>query len=174
MNATMEFILSDQRQDFTFEEVAQKANVNRTTLYRRWKSKPRLIAWAMLEHQNTNLPDCNNGSLEEDFVELMMALDVQLNGPLGKWFINFSIFEAAKDPAVAEAMQTFWEGRLKAVSVLIDRAIERKEVSPDIDALFFIEQVFGAYYFRLIRGVDRPLTEEDAHKLVRHALTSCR
>ncbi|MTH94596.1 TetR-like C-terminal domain-containing protein, partial [Roseibium sp. RKSG952] len=144
---------------------------NRTTLYRRWGTKARLIAWVLLEHQKTNLPQIDTGSVEADLVELMLLLDNQLNSQIGRWFIQYSAIEAANDPTVASAMQTFWQARLEAVSGLVRRGVPRGEIDPEADIPFLLEQVFGAYYFRLIRNPGQPLSREDAARYVRCALS---
>ncbi len=171
MIATLDLILGGKGHEFTFEMVAKKANVNRATLYRRWGSKSRLIAWAMLEHQKNNLPNIDSGNLEEDLVTLMLALDEQLNGVFGKWFIHFSAFESSKDASVAEAMSTFWDERFKSVSVILEKAIARKQIRADTNLKLLLEQVFGAYYFRLIRGVDEVLTKRQAQEYVKFAVS---
>lgn len=174
MRATLALLESEGVASVTFARVAVESGVNRTTLYRRWGSRSRLLAWALLERQTEVLPAVDLGTVEDDLVALMLALDAQLKTPLGRRFLEVSSAAPFEEPAVAEAFELFWRGRAEDVARLVVRGIARGELRADIDVPFLLEQVFGAYHFRLVRGMAEALTEAEARRYVRYALLPAR
>ncbi len=169
-NATIQILMSADAEELTFEKVAQQAGVNRSTLYRRWQSKDRLITWALLEHQRQKLPPIDTGSVEDDFVTLILELDKQLSEPIGKHFIRFSVSAGMNNLDASEALADFWSERTKGATYYITRAMDRGEIKPDIDTYFLLEQIFGAYYFRHVRGVQGRIDKKQVQKYVHYAL----
>jgi AcrR family transcriptional regulator len=165
--AAIELLETEGGSALTLERIAEKAGVNRVTLYRRWQTKARLLAWALIEHQNARLETIDSGSLEKDMVELLLMLDQQLASPSGLWFLRLSIVEATGDPAVAEAMRSFWDARYEAVGEIVRRAARREELASDIDVPFFLERIIGILYLRRARGASEPIARDRAVTHVR-------
>lgn len=90
--------------DLAIEDVAKRADVNKTTIYRRW-STPHALVLAAFEHGSAKAPLPDNGSLQEDVVEAVklmrevcrspamlslarMQLTGELTGELREWLIS--------------------------------------------------------------------------------------
>ncbi len=149
--ATLELLSEEGYSEITLEKVAERASVNRATLYRRWHSKPRLVASAMLAFMHKNAPSPDTGSVREDLLKLMLALNDFIVTPLSISFFQVMGVEARKDPDVAEAVSEFWENRFKFTRELIDRGVKRGELKPVPDNDVLIEQIFGPFYLRVLR-----------------------
>jgi hypothetical protein len=61
------------------------------------------------------------------------------------------IAERQFDPAtLQEFKQRFWEGRVQAVTQLIERAIHEGDLRPDLQPQELAEMLYSPIYFRLL------------------------
>ena len=70
-------------------------------------------------------------------------------------------------------MRQFWAGRLDAVSVIVDRAIERGELPAGTDPAAFMHAMSAPLYCRLLVTCE-PVTERDADLGAAAALAAAR
>jgi AcrR family transcriptional regulator len=173
LKAVIEILADTSGKDLTFEAVAARANVNRTTLYRRWGNKSRLLAWALLAFAEEQAPPPDLGSLREDLVALILALDSMLAGPLGLQFIRVFAIDARQDADVGAAVDDYWKQRYSNAADIAARAIQRGELPKNVDLQAFFERVFGPFYYQIMVQRGR-LTRADVEKIVDRALSSLR
>jgi AcrR family transcriptional regulator len=169
MQTTITLLKENEFSSVTLEQIAREAGVNRSTLYRRWKSLPRLIAWVLMEFQVEQIAYPDTGSLEKDLAEMAVALSTEMAGPLGPMFFNLATREVAKDKEMADALEEFWADRAKRIQVVVKRGIDRGEIRADADTRLMLDQIFGTSYFRLMR-TGKPMTKRSATELVRHVI----
>jgi AcrR family transcriptional regulator len=170
MQATLEILSEEGAGDLSFEKVAVRAKVNRATLYRRWENKARLLSWVLMAYMEENAPTPDTGSLEDDLVAMMLSLDEVMNSPMATAFFQVMSVDAGRDDTVADAVKTFWRRRFELADGMVEKAIERSELPADVDRQFLLDQVFGPFFYRLIRRAP-PVTPQLAHRLVAHALS---
>jgi AcrR family transcriptional regulator len=131
----------------TFDAVAQRAEVHRTTLHRRWPSRAALVADALVEHSAEQVPVPDTGSLETDLRAFARSVRNAISSKAGR-----GIASALADPAVAEELadvdRRFWAARFEATRIIVDRAITRGELLASTDPRFVIELVGGPIWFR--------------------------
>ena len=169
MQATLEILSEEGAGDLTFEKVATRAGVNRATLYRRWENKARLLSWVLMEYMADQAPTPDTGSLEADLVEMMLRLDKVMNSPIAAGFFQVFAVDAGRDEAVGKAVRAYWKQRSAAAEQMLERGIERGELDAGIDREFLFDQVFGPFFYRLLRRMPR-ITRRQAQRLVAHAL----
>jgi len=136
------------------EDVARAAGVNKTTVYRRWPTKKKLVAETMRhEHERRSVaPD--TGSLREDLRVMLQALAEQGRSPLARaWLSELGNTEVR---AIMLASRHHVEAQWAAV---IARGMARGELPPDTSPLFLIELVVGPVVGRLLRGDELPTDE---------------
>ena len=136
------------------EDVARAAGVNKTTVYRRWPTKKKLVAETMRhEHERRSVaPD--TGSLREDLRVMLQALAEQGRSPLARaWLSELGNTEVR---AIMLASRHHVEAQWAAV---IARGMARGELPPDTSPLFLIEIVVGPVVGRLVRGDELPTDE---------------
>ena len=173
VEATIGLLMERGVEHLSFEQIATAAGINRTTLYRRWGSKERLLTWALLEYQRENIPQPDTGSLEGDLVQLAQSLSKELAGPSGPMFLNVLTANRQNDPAVGEAIKSFWDERSALTNQLLDRALARGELDADVDRRLLLEMVFGTSYFRLLQTGKAP-TDKATKALVQQVLRGFR
>ena len=134
---------------FSFEAVAQRAGVHKTTLYRRWGTREGLLLDAMLARGSERVPIPDTGSLTGDLRAYAEAIVASLT-PEIEAAIRAVVSIGDRVPAVADAGRAFWEARFELASTMVTRAIERGELPPGTDPQAIVEPVIARIYFRLL------------------------
>ena len=167
--AAIALLLDEGLGGFTLDKVSKRAEVNRTTLYRRWGSRERLLTWALLEHQRVTIPQPDTGSLDKDLVALALSLGQEVAGPLGAMFATLFADHRARDPEIDAALKDFWTERDRLAGEILQRGIDRGDIGENVDGGLLLEMLFGTVYFRILRGGKAP-SREAVERLVAHVL----
>lgn len=154
---------------FSIEEVARRAHVAKTTLYRRWPTKDHLALAIVAQIQEEIMP-LDTGDIRADLTRWTQTIAGELtrvNRAAG--VVPELVAAAARHPELGEALRGMF-GRRRAVAALfIQAAAERGELRADIDPLLLIDQLAGALYYRvLITG--QPIGEAYVRQLVHATL----
>jgi AcrR family transcriptional regulator len=154
----------------SIESVAARAGVAKKTIYRWWPSKGVLALDAIFEEWSTArglTPD--TGSLAADLRSRMRAtVRVFRSEPLGSTLAAL-IAEAQADRELADAyLERVLTPLRDQIRVIFASAIERNEISPDVDLEAAIDLVQGPFYLRLLH-THAPLDQRFADAIVRLA-----
>ncbi|QOC25300.1 TetR/AcrR family transcriptional regulator [Microbacterium hominis] len=157
--AALDILAEKGYERMTVDMVAARARAGKATLYRRWPSKAELVIDAvacMKSASPADLPD--TGSLRGDLVANIKA-PVMKDGERKLRIMAGMVSLMSESPEFADAARAvIVEPRSAALRVLIQRAIERGEVAPDVDVAL-VAQVIPAMtaYKTLMLGtaVDR-------------------
>jgi len=146
--------------------VAKRAGVDPATVYRRWPSRPQLAADALLEIAHAAVPIPDNGDLQADLAEFLRALATALSDPaILQLFHALSAARAEAQGDLRVMLHSFWATRYRGAEEMVERAIQRGELSPDVEPHDVIEQLVAPSYFRaLVTG--EPLDEEFRRRCV--------
>jgi AcrR family transcriptional regulator len=139
--------------DLTIDEVAQRAGAGKTTIYRRWPSKGTLVFEAFGTDFLIRQPLPDTGSLRGDLLAALRAFIKVVKGTTtGRTLVGL-IAEVQRDPELAEIWRERFVGRVrKQHRVMVERAVERGEASPDTDPDVVLDLLFGAAYHRLLQS----------------------
>ena len=134
----------------SLDSVAARAEVHKTTVYRRWRTKESLVLDAMLEQaaQTVAVPD--TGSLRGDLLELAHRSAAIQTSPAGEAVVRAVAGEAPGNPAIAAASRRFWTERLRLDRTIVERAQARGEIDVETATRPVIEALLGPLYFRLL------------------------
>ncbi|WP_040784011.1 TetR-like C-terminal domain-containing protein [Nocardia pneumoniae] len=113
-------------------DVAADAGVHETSIYRRWKTLPRLLLDALLSRVAEEIPLPDTGSLRGDLERFTTDLIRFAETPSGMALIRGTVIGDA-DPEVDAARREFWVRRLSASEEIIRRGIARGEVTPTVN-----------------------------------------
>jgi AcrR family transcriptional regulator len=150
----------------TIEAVAKAANVNRTTIYRRWPSKGALLL-AVLEPGLERFDhDPDTGSLEGDLLALMLMMGETAALPPGQ-AVHRAVGSTSDE--LKELVDTVNDRALGAFRRAFDRARARGEVEPTDDTEMIAHLAFfGAVLWQETR--ERTPTEEECRRILRIVL----
>ncbi|MFG2986576.1 TetR/AcrR family transcriptional regulator [Streptomyces sp. NPDC048258] len=154
-------------------EVARRAEVGKTTVYRRWGTVAALVADLLTDMAEQSLPHTETGSLLDDLranAELVRrTLADSRQGPLFKAVIA----AATTDERTAEALHRFYEVRVTEWAPCVRQAVERGELPAGTDAEEVIRAVSAPLYYRFLT-TGAPLDEAAAERAVRAAVAAAR
>lgn len=157
LSATLELLSEAGPSAFTIAEVAKRAGVHETSIYRRWGTRERLVLEGMSHLSSELLPVPNTGSLQDDLVELGQALVGYVEAPLGE-ALTRTLAMATDDEEAAEIRRLFWNARYGECAVIAERAVDRGELSASVNTRLLLEVFVAPIHFRLLlsrEGVDK-------------------
>lgn len=143
----------------SIEEVAARAGVAKTTIYRRWPSKGLLALDAFMIMFRSLQPPVDSGSLREDLLSALHAwVRAVRTTPAGRLLASL-IAEAQHDAELHAAWRDRVLEPLRAQHrIMLQHAMDRGEVPAALDAEVVLDMFFGAAEHRLLLG-HLPMTE---------------
>ena len=132
------------------EAVAAEAGVGKTTIYRRYPTKPELAAAAITAHLNVELTPTTGDTRADLAVLLGETLGAVLKGPGMSLFGSFAV-EQRNTPELLELFRRrISRPRRRLMSAVLKLGIERGHIRPDVDVDIAIDMVAGAAFARYI------------------------
>lgn len=159
---------------FSVERLAKRAQVNKTSVYRRWPTREALIA-AALERIAQGVSDAtpDTGSLRSDLLGLLEPVTRLLQQPMGRAVLRAGMSEAAAANVAALAARKLEQRALGRVSALVRRAKARGEWRQGVGGELLLGALVGAAIHRAMLE-HQPLTRRWLTELVDLALEGVR
>lgn len=130
----------------TFQNVAAKAGIERSTLYRRNPDRWPTIMGAIIDLAERETAIFATGSFRSDLESTLGNLVNILNSALGPALVEVAaILQSGVAPGQTER---FWESRRRLLAPMFDGAISRGELPPDVDRDELFAMAAGPIYFR--------------------------
>ncbi len=142
----------------TVDEVAERAGVAVTTVYRRWPTKDHL-AIALAARILGEVPIADTGNLRADLTAFAVALADSLNqlrlagNPGGGRSAGLAaelVAAAARHPDIGEAVWAGFAARHAQAQARLQHAQRAEGLRGDIDAEVLIDQLAGPIYYRIL------------------------
>ncbi|WP_030824596.1 TetR/AcrR family transcriptional regulator [Streptomyces hygroscopicus] len=161
----------------TMEGIATRAGVAKQTIYRWWSTKTDVLMDAFLQDVAEDLTARDSGDTARDLRVYLREL---------AWFLSASdpgavfralIAQAQHDPVFAQEFRSrYLDEQRRRDRRLLERAVERGELPPDLDLTAETDQLMGPVYYRVL-VTDGPVGKEFTDRLVdtfltRHGLTA--
>jgi AcrR family transcriptional regulator len=127
------------------DEVAERAGVNKTTIYRRWPTKAVLVSDTLDSHFQTERPLPETGSLRGDILAYLTSM-VTLS-KTAMWRGIFTALSGRTDPEVEVVARKLYLRERGFRTRLVQRGIERGELPKAVDAQL-IGDMFSAPILR--------------------------
>lgn len=134
---------------FSLSDLAERAQVTRSTLYRRWPTKSALVLDAIAARINQQVLLADTGSFAGDFAIALKSLALFLNSPVGRAAISAGL-EIDRGETVVAQWKALGDARLAAIRAIFERAMAKGEFPPNGDWEAFLAAAAGAMYFRII------------------------
>jgi len=144
--AIVGLLLEGGVQACTFSAVAERASVERSTLYRRFPDRWEAIIDALMARAGADvMPDLGK-SFAHDLKSVLHKLRDTLNSPLGPALLAAAIELRSEDN---EYPRAYFDRRLEQLQPMFDAAIARGELPADVDCEAVFSLAAGAIYFRI-------------------------
>ena len=161
LDAALEVLAETGYEGMTIDMVAARAKAGKATLYRRWASKNELVIDAVACMKSANLdlnalPD--TGTLRGDLIAMIKPHSIQDSERKLQIMAGLTSMLAKAPELASAANEAIVEPRAAANRFLMRRAMERGEISPniDVDTLALISPSMAAYRTLILRKpVDR-------------------
>lgn len=139
-------------------ELALRAGVGKTTVYRRWGTVPAVIADLLIEMAESSLPRVETGSLAGDLNASAMLVFHTLSDVRQGRLFEALIAAGIYDPVTKEALGAFYRTRIDEWAPCVEAAKARGEISASTDSTAVIRAVSAPLYYSMITTAE-PLTE---------------
>ena len=147
LDATLELLIEVGFSALTVEGVATRAGVGKATIYRRWPSKLPLVIEAF--SQLPQLEEVDTGNLVDDLKKMLRSyLQLFYTTPLAAVLPSLA-GERAHDPQLSERFDPVIRGRRQPLVRTLERAVDRGELSPDLDLDLAADLIVGPIAVRL-------------------------
>jgi AcrR family transcriptional regulator len=137
-------------ESLSIEQVADRAGVHKTTVYRRWPTKAALVMAAVEERSEERVPIPDTGVFVDDLSEFARAIVANLRFAGGRSLARTLVLAAGGSDDLRAATARFWAHRFAAAAEMVERARERGEVPDQTDPDAVIETLIGPLYVRVL------------------------
>ncbi|GGY05550.1 TetR/AcrR family transcriptional regulator [Streptomyces hiroshimensis] len=160
LGAACDLLLARGYDGYSIDEVAQRAGVAKTTLYRRWPTKDHLIV-AVVARIQDEVPVRDTGDIRRDLTAYLEAVAAGLTrmsrvgrpaGPDDRsaGLVAEIVAAAARRPDVGRAVRAVFARRNALPLALLESAQARGDLGPGARPDVIFDQLAGALYYRLL------------------------
>jgi AcrR family transcriptional regulator len=147
----------------TFSAVAERAGIERSTLYRRFPDRWDAIIETWMERARMDVMPDLGASFAEDLASVLRKLADTLGSRLGPALVRVAAELRARDDA--DYSRTYFDARMAQLEPMFEAAIRRGELPAGIDRESLFTAAAGPVYFRIfIAG--RQVDEDFIHSIV--------
>ncbi|MFF0428431.1 TetR/AcrR family transcriptional regulator [Streptomyces sp. NPDC004520] len=148
---------------FTVGEVAARAGVADSSIYRRWGNLETLLTDVTLTRLNAQSPMPDTGSLAGDLRTYAAQVAREITGPDGLAVVRLAVALSSNGQQGLQAGDELRAERTRQLQSMLDRAHERGERT--LDALDVLDHILAPMYIRVLFGMV-PLTPDYIDGLV--------
>ncbi|MFD5627032.1 MULTISPECIES: TetR/AcrR family transcriptional regulator [unclassified Streptomyces] len=131
-------------------DVARRAEVGKTTVYRRWGSVTGLVADLLSDMAEQSLPRTETGSVLGDLRANAALVRRTLADPRQGALFRAVIAAAACDGRTAEALRRFYEVRVAEWVPCVEQGVARGELPEGTDGAVVVRAVSAPLYYGLL------------------------
>lgn len=147
--ATMALLSERGYNAVTFQSVADRAEVGRATLYRRWKTRADLVETAIRAVAAEQIVVKATGHFRDDLKQVLRQIAAFITGPVGLAALVAGLSIRLEAGVSADPVDRWAERRID-LSPIFSSARERGELAADIDDDVLFAMIAGALYYRVI------------------------
>jgi AcrR family transcriptional regulator len=144
--AVLELLVEGGVDACSFQNVAIRAGIERSTLYRRCPDRWSAIIDAIIDFARRETAPHDTGTFRGDLTAALNSLARALNGPLGPALVT--VAAAIQGGAAPGQGERFWASRLERLAPMFEGAIARGELPADADWEEIFSMAAGPLYFR--------------------------
>jgi AcrR family transcriptional regulator len=168
LDATRSLICEHGPHQVSINEIAAAANVGKQTIYRWWPSKSAVVIDALEQMFETSSPSPETDSAYHDVRIQMRRVAASFASPTGA-IIRELVADSQGDSTIAAEFRIrFFDERRSRARIVIERGIERGELSDELDVETVVDMLYAPLWLRLLIG-HQPLTQRAVDRILDHA-----
>jgi AcrR family transcriptional regulator len=173
LEAAADLLIEGGLQSATIESIAARAGVSKVTIYKWWPTRGAVAVDAYFHRYRQTIDFEDTGDVARDLAAPIRSVIDAFRSRAGAVMAEL-IGQAQSDANLAEVLRTRWLApRRAATTAVLQRAIDRGQLRPDIDIPAVMDQLYAPLYFRLTMQHE-PLEEVLAETLVTTVLNGVR
>ncbi len=130
------------------ENVALRADVAKTTIYRRWPKKEDLLFELLQSMMSDAIEVPETGSLREDLLAIARHLRNVMTSTDGQAIAGMMMAERS-DPDVRRVLERIREEKMHLPRMIVERARARGEIEASVDAELLLTTLAGSIHHRV-------------------------
>ena len=146
-------------------EIAARAGLNKTSVYRRWPTKQALIGAALERALGHDAPLPDAGSLRADMLSFALTAAAWAASPVGRGVMR-TLLADGDDPEIRTLLSDLLREQATGPLALFRRAEARGELPPGADVPMALTAIAGAISHRVFVE-QAPVTPEFVQRLVK-------
>jgi AcrR family transcriptional regulator len=146
LDATVDTLVVNGYAGLSIDEVATRAGVHKTTIYRRWRDAGTLVVDALLDRQREHVPIPDTGELRRDLLALLDAVTASITSPEGTALLRAA--QESGPPELESLVHRFWHARFALARQIFQHAVDRGEIRRGADHDLLIELAVAPLFFR--------------------------
>ncbi|WP_410648923.1 TetR/AcrR family transcriptional regulator C-terminal ligand-binding domain-containing protein [Amycolatopsis sp. cmx-4-54] len=162
LEAAAELIARDGTGGLRYDQVAELAEVNKTSVYRNWPDRTTLVADALATFGADAAPLHDTGDIDADLVDFLEVLAAATASPQGRALLTV-VASAREDPDLRAIVDEVFDQRQATLRARLRTAVERGEL-PAVDLSLLGAILTGPVQLFVSRG-SRTFTRADAHQV---------
>lgn len=171
--ATLELLEEKGYDQMEIPEIAERAQVYKTSIYRRWPNKMELVLDVALARLGVAVPVLDTGSLEGDLISLLSRISAMLATPFARGLLRALMVSSELSEDFQKARATFWNTRFEGSAVIVARAIQRGELPAQTNPRHLMECAAAPLFYRtLVTG--EIILDEDIQRVARQTCRAFR
>jgi AcrR family transcriptional regulator len=166
-DAVLGLLIEGGDESCSFQNVARRANVERSTLYRRYANRWAMMSDAFAAAYVDDLAFEPTGSFRTDLICHLSRVAHTLGSPLGMAMLAAGAV-ARLDPTSRDAAGGFWQFRKAQQLPFVQAAIDRGELRADVSLDELFAAADGPLYFRLLiiaQPIDKAWIEQTVDRV---------
>jgi AcrR family transcriptional regulator len=148
LRATIEELARSDYGGLSFERVAARAGVNKTTVYRHWETKAALVRAALSVVLQSVTPEVSAGTLREDLIRVGRKMVDFSMSFAGQCLVRLRLLQHP-EPELASIARDLHARHFAQLTALAQAAVQRGELPKGADFKLILEMLGGALHTRL-------------------------
>ncbi len=158
LSAALEVLARTGYRALRIEDVALRAGVNKTTIYRRWPTKIELVRAALASEARQKIVVPQTGSLRADLLVMGRTFVDLASSPEGQSVLRMMVAEGS-DPEVADLEKSLRLTFEAVPTSIVTSAVARGDLAPNGDHAVLLDAFIGAIHHRIFM-MNEPVTED--------------
>lgn len=163
LDATLS-LLAEHGYEFTVEDVAAKAGVHKTSVYRRWATKPVLIGAALQRIAEDEVQTEPTTDPLADLERVAVQVARALRRPAAANALRAALSTAGADPQLRSTAAAFLASRYREATRLVEAAQVQGLLHDDVDPTLLWQAVVNPLHLNAVLG--GPLDDGTARALL--------
>ncbi len=148
LRAVIEELARSDYGGLSFERVAARAGVNKTTVYRHWETKADLVRAALSLVAQSVIPEVSAGTLREDLMRVGRRMVDFSTSFEGQCLMRLRLLQHP-EPELASIARDLHAKHIGQLSALAEAATRRGELARGVDFTLVLDLLGGALHVRL-------------------------